>query len=453
LTMWKSLLLSLLSTSAIQAARDVSDTDIGRIIGGSNAEVNDYPYFVQGSGCAGALVAPDIVLWAAHCQGAFDQKELLIGAYNYLSPIEGAQTRFCDTWIFDDRFDYDTLNFDFSICKLDKPVTNLFNPKNISLVINFDDSVPTVEDDELLVMGFGDTNPNPNQYFSPLILQDVAVPYVTNEVCNEPERYDGLVTDQMLCAGFPDIGEKDACQGDSGGPIVRRTTDEDGNIVDEHVGIVSWGFGCADPLYPGVYSRTSQGTDWIVEKTCNELNSPADYCPEPPQAEAACDGEELIVTTLTDQYGPETTWEVVDADSFEQIKYRRHLVNFNQYEHAPICLQYDRCYNFNIFDSFGDGLCDGGNCNGFYKGEINGQEVFENSAFSGSSATESFCTGPAPDCVDETEECSNRLSNISDEKLTKKCQRERKFQSNVNRPVFDICPASCAPAGLGPCAQ
>ena len=45
-------------------------------------------------------------------------------------------------------------------------------------------------------------------------------------------------------------GGKDACQGDSGGPLVRRTT-EGGKRVDYHVGVTSWGIGCADSRFPG----------------------------------------------------------------------------------------------------------------------------------------------------------------------------------------------------------
>lgn len=47
----------------------------------------------------------------------------------------------------------------------------------------------------------------------------------------------------MFCAGSPG---HDACFGDSGGPIIR------GSVL---TGLVSWGVGCAEPGYPGVYTN------------------------------------------------------------------------------------------------------------------------------------------------------------------------------------------------------
>lgn len=61
------------------------------------------------------------------------------------------------------------------------------------------------------------------------------------------------IADSMICAGV--VG-KDSCQGDSGGPMFKNGA---------HVGIVSWGRGCAAAGYPGVYTQTSYFIDWINE--------------------------------------------------------------------------------------------------------------------------------------------------------------------------------------------
>jgi hypothetical protein len=62
----------------------------------------------------------------------------------------------------------------------------------------------------------------------------------------------------MVCASA--VG-KDSCQGDSGGPLY--TTNGGLKLV----GIVSWGVGCADPSYPGIYTRLSAFTNWVGQQT------------------------------------------------------------------------------------------------------------------------------------------------------------------------------------------
>ncbi len=92
---------------------------------------------------------------------------------------------------------------------------------------------------------------------SPNKLQKVNVPIVSNQVCNEPNAYNGQITPTELCAGYAQ-GKKDSCQGDSGGPLVVK---DNGDYYQ--AGIVSWGDGCAQPNKYGVYTRVSAFNEWI----------------------------------------------------------------------------------------------------------------------------------------------------------------------------------------------
>ena len=65
----------------------------------------------------------------------------------------------------------------------------------------------------------------------------------------------------MICAGDLSNGGIDSCQGDSGGPLFVDCEDRKTVLV----GVVSWGYGCADQGYPGVYANVSELSDFIVE--------------------------------------------------------------------------------------------------------------------------------------------------------------------------------------------
>jgi trypsin len=82
---------------------------------------------------------------------------------------------------------------------------------------------------------------------SPAALQKVSVPIVSRASCRSSYGT-SAITNNMFCAGFA-AGGKDSCQGDSGGPIV----DSSKTLI----GLVSFGNGCAQPDFPGVYARTS----------------------------------------------------------------------------------------------------------------------------------------------------------------------------------------------------
>jgi trypsin len=83
-------------------------------------------------------------------------------------------------------------------------------------------------------------------------LRSVTVQIVSEEACKRAYESD-KITNRMFCAGV-NGGGKDACQGDSGGPLV---------IDNVLAGIVSWGYGCGDESYPGVYSNVSVLSEFI----------------------------------------------------------------------------------------------------------------------------------------------------------------------------------------------
>ncbi|KAF7660224.1 hypothetical protein LDENG_00286220 [Lucifuga dentata] len=88
---------------------------------------------------------------------------------------------------------------------------------------------------------------------APLTLRTVKVPIFSTARCNSSEVFRGNITANMICAGFS-TGGKDACKGDSGGPLV----------CGGHVyGVVSWGNGCGDAKFPGVYTAVSKFRRWI----------------------------------------------------------------------------------------------------------------------------------------------------------------------------------------------
>lgn len=69
------------------------------------------------------------------------------------------------------------------------------------------------------------------------------------------------ITETMICAAV--LGSKDVCTFDSGGPLAYKK---------EVCGIVSFGIGCANRRYPGVYTDVKFVKPYI-EQTIKKLLS------------------------------------------------------------------------------------------------------------------------------------------------------------------------------------
>ncbi|KAL0850888.1 hypothetical protein ABMA28_006797 [Loxostege sticticalis] len=69
-----------------------------------------------------------------------------------------------------------------------------------------------------------------------------------------PQHRPFVITDNMLCSGWLDVGGRDQCPGDSGGPLYHN------GVV---VGVCSFGDTCGSAHFPGVNARVSRYIGWI----------------------------------------------------------------------------------------------------------------------------------------------------------------------------------------------
>jgi hypothetical protein len=115
---------------------------------------------------------------------------------------------------------------------------------------------------------------------------------------------------------------------------------------------------------------------------------------------SGCNENEVSLTLIFDNYPEETSWTIINGNG-------QTAESGNNYGSQPdgstlvidICLP-DGCYDFNIFDTYGDGICCGFG-NGSYVLTGGGSTLASGGSF-GSSETTNFCVGgvTAPTCND-----------------------------------------------------
>ncbi|KAL3930282.1 MAG: hypothetical protein SGBAC_011832 [Bacillariaceae sp.] len=245
------------ATGKEHAPRPRMDDGPSLIVGGSTTAVNEFPYYVDLDGCGGSLIAPGVVLTAAHC--AVDDgftyvgETVIVGGYHRQQESHGAVKVGVTAQAPHPMYDIESSFMDIMLLKLETRVTT---KGDVKLVLNRQFSTPS-DGQILTAIGTGDTSEGGTQ--SDQILQ-VDLPSFNYEACNEV--YGGEVDhDAMMCAGG--VENQDSCQGDSGGPIVIRN----GNTHTQ-VGVTSWGEGCARKDIPGVYARVSAGKEFIAFVVC-----------------------------------------------------------------------------------------------------------------------------------------------------------------------------------------
>ena len=169
------------------------------IVGGTQADLGEYPYFVDMNviGCGGALIAPQVVLSAAHCgdEGVnYVNQRVIVGAYqNGSSSTTGASSVRVTAQRNHPNFDDDTMENDFMLLKLETAVS-IATPR-LSIASSGGSSNPSAGT-SLTVIGLGDTSDGGS---SASRLREVVVPVVDANECDD--LYGGIATDVMFCAG------------------------------------------------------------------------------------------------------------------------------------------------------------------------------------------------------------------------------------------------------------
>lgn len=280
-----TLVLGLLSGGPVMAATPTSfgpDALAGaragaidpRIVGGTPVPDGKYPFQAallaqpfgdddwQRQYCGGTLISAQQVLTAAHCVefvGSEEDDFLLLKELRVvvgrtvLTSTQGQKRRAVHIDIHP-RWDPETYRFDVAVITLRRPIEGI---EPIQLVTPGTDALERAGT-RVIATGWGNTEaqpvgPGPGGTHYPKRLREVSVPLVSPTECANAYTIDGTSyfhKATMLCAGKTG---KDTCQGDSGGPLFVEAV-KGGHI---QLGVTSFGAGCAETGFPGVYARLS----------------------------------------------------------------------------------------------------------------------------------------------------------------------------------------------------
>lgn len=328
----------------------------GRVV----VDPSDAPFFVRSGKdddestsdylCGGMLVHDDIVLTAAHCQGAF-----IYGIFLY-DPETNNYTREAtiDLMIRYPGFNGIDTHNDILLMRLS---TDSGLP---TIKMNSDNSNPSTND-IMKAYGFGITKANGSPSKR---LREGYLTYIDNEECSKRVRStaNSKIWDDVLCADpYYDKGDSieegsSICQGDSGGPLMDSS--------NRLIGVVSWNFFCRSDKLPDGFSRVAYFHDWISKQICFYSRKPptsSNGCPYGTSPPPPISGSVKVLLTFNHDFYPEETFfRILSKDRNGEVEYvGPKYVPDRESAWVSVIFLLPGEYTLEVFDLAGNGLSPG----------------------------------------------------------------------------------------------
>ncbi|XP_033761350.1 LOW QUALITY PROTEIN: fibrinolytic enzyme, isozyme C-like [Pecten maximus] len=236
-----------------------------RIVGGAQADPNEWPWqvslqavpsssFPPSHFCGGSLIAPDIVLTAAHCvDGTSPSSVIVVAGLHRQGSTSGSQSVTTSRIIMHPEYDNSGAGFpnDIAILKLSQSFS--LADKTVDLVELPGETMGFLDNPDCWITGWGKTDANSG---TAEVLMEARMDVISNGECEQ--RWSPVtgasIYDTHICI---EADGKSACNGDSGGPLVCRVN---GQYV--LAGATSWGITTCEG-FPSVYVRVNKFLSWI----------------------------------------------------------------------------------------------------------------------------------------------------------------------------------------------